>query len=253
MNPSNEPYNELLSISPLLAGMEKLNPFSVPEGYFESFPAISLIRSSSPILANDRGFAVPEGYFENLSGLILEKIKKGERSRELNTISPWLSDLQSENVFSVPTGYFENFAAVILSKVSTPKAIIKTMGKRSVWQYAAAAVVSGIIMASSLWIGTKSADSSTAQGNDYAAVEVTGNKILSEAKQYSSVSDITREISTLPKDDILQYLDKTSTDADLEILASSLNTKELPEPEDYLLDEQALNNYLEKNEASRSN
>src|SRR5215203_3617053 len=75
---------ELQEMSPILAGLPKKMPFSVPDGYFtettkglsdwikeESLP--EFLRSSKQM-----PFSLPYGYFESLPGIILNKVSTGE-------------------------------------------------------------------------------------------------------------------------------------------------------------------------------
>src|SRR5664279_3741443 len=103
METKNDILNELRSLSPLIAGMNKINVFSVPEGYFDSI--------SETVLAclpeENRIFNlpqikqtpdVPEGYFDQLAGSILDKIKATQTARdEIRNLSPLLHGIQSRN------------------------------------------------------------------------------------------------------------------------------------------------------------
>src|SRR5664279_3014606 len=160
MKNSQEILNELMAISPLLAGLEKVNVFSVPEGYFNELEFritnYTILNNTSPAEnINKRNLQeVPAGYFDTLSDSILAKVKAiypESAEEELRNLSPMLYALKGENVFSVQDGYFESFAANVVKKVKPQRAKIITMKKRnSWWKYAAAAVVTGAIAVSSL-------------------------------------------------------------------------------------------------------
>ncbi|MEP6948824.1 MAG: hypothetical protein ABI863_06105 [Ginsengibacter sp.] len=118
MNPSPEILNELKAISPLLADLEKINVFGVPEGYFNELHLriadYALLNNTSAVdNINKRNLQqVPQGYFDTLSDSILAKIKAAypeSAEEELRSFSPMLYALKGENVFSVPNGYFESF------------------------------------------------------------------------------------------------------------------------------------------------
>ena len=114
MKMSAEILNELKTISPLLAGIEKKNVFSVPE----------------------TTYSVPSGYFDSLSENILNKIKytQSSASDELHSISPMLLAIQHENVFISPPGYFEELPAEVIMKINPHEAALIRMKKRSsVW------------------------------------------------------------------------------------------------------------------------
>ena len=75
--------DELKGLSPLLAGIPRINPYSVPEGYFSNIgnditSAVS-VDEMPPVLkyiGKDLPYDVPEGYFDNLPGDILRKLEK---------------------------------------------------------------------------------------------------------------------------------------------------------------------------------
>ena len=155
--------NELKEISPLLAGIEKANIFSVPDNYFNSLPAIVLKNISNKTLPSslneEKMSQVPEGYFENLSSKILQRIKERESETvldELKFLSPVLFSLQNKNVFTVPSEYFKNSEAEIVKKTKPAAKVITIKKRNSAWRIAAAAVVTGFIAITSLQISQKS-------------------------------------------------------------------------------------------------
>lgn len=128
MKNSPEILNELMAISPLLAGLEKVNVFSVPEGYFNELHAritnFAILNNSSPAEnINKRNLQeVPAGYFDSLSDSILAKVKAAypeSAGEEISKLSPLLYSLKRENIFAVPEGYLDNLSDLILAKVRT--------------------------------------------------------------------------------------------------------------------------------------
>jgi hypothetical protein len=105
---------ELQSISPTLAGIDPVNPYQIPKGYFEGFATymLELVKESKPsaVLANAtrNPYKVPAGYFENLPEQILSLIKNDEASQLLK--------VKTINPYQVPQGYFEGLADIILSR-----------------------------------------------------------------------------------------------------------------------------------------
>ena len=72
----NKIDKELAEIAPLLASLEKSNPFSVPEGYFSSLEnKVMDALDKKPVLTG----SMPSGYFDNLSDRVLEKIQTEEK------------------------------------------------------------------------------------------------------------------------------------------------------------------------------
>lgn len=242
---SNDILNELKQISPSLAGIEKVNVFTVAEDYFTLLPnnIIKTVLNNELFgaLDNEKKMQVPEDYFENLSSQILRKIKGMEIenvSEELKTLSPLLYSIQNENVFSVPPRYFTNLPEEVISKVEPGAKIISITKRNSAWRMVAAAVVTGFIAVSSLWISQRSAQSSRV--NDVAGIP-TYSEVTS---QYKSEKDINAGISKLSDDEIIKYLETTSNASDNDAITTNIEEKELPAPQDYLQDEKTLDNYL---------
>lgn len=116
--------NELQSLSPLLAGLQKTTVFFVPEGYFETLSSTVLICVKEEVgtLNNIKAEDIPEGYFENLSSSILNKIKAQEKyaeTEELAQLSKSVQGIQPKKLFEVPDSYFENLSTSILDKIKT--------------------------------------------------------------------------------------------------------------------------------------
>lgn len=245
-------FNELKEISPLLANMERTNIFSVPENYFANFSGEILGKIngdfSFPMIASeDHAFKVPEEYFENLAGNILNKIKNleaGSDASESEQVSPLLYSLKNKNVFTVPDGYFENLVSIVSDKVSAKPAAKVVSMKSYFWNYAAAAIVTGIIAISSLWVSNKSLQQpSVEQTNVTAFVPAS---YLQEALKYKNEQQIEEGISRLSDEEIIKYLELTDNDADTKELAVNTDEKDLPSQQDYLLDEKTLDKYLDQ-------
>jgi len=70
MEESTNILNELTALSPTLAAINKVNPFTVPNGYFDTL--------SDDILAQtfreQHSPAIPAGYFNTLADNILNKL-----------------------------------------------------------------------------------------------------------------------------------------------------------------------------------
>ena len=129
--------NELKELSPVIAGMEKVNVFTVPVGYFENLSEDILIGIASEKSISNNSFSdfpagdIPHGYFDTLADTILGKIKAQNASDELRTLSPMLYSIQNENVFEVPQGYFNTLADEIITRVKPQQTKVVTMHRRS--------------------------------------------------------------------------------------------------------------------------
>jgi hypothetical protein len=118
-NESAHPKDELELLSPLLAGLNKKNPFTPPAGYFE-----------------------------DLSGNVLSGVQAIEFVNEaLENLSPMMMSLKDKNVYSVPPDYFESFPAEMIAKLNQQPARVVSIGfGKKMFRYAAAAVLAGAIL-----------------------------------------------------------------------------------------------------------
>jgi hypothetical protein len=274
MKNSIDILNELKELSPTLAAMEKVNVFTVPASYFEYIGADVLMRiekengfgtnttadvpadyfdtlaasiltkiktqeneetalSSELISIQQKNtFEVPQGYFDTLADTVLAKIKTTETedaATEIRALSPMLYSIQNQHVFEVPQGYFKNLSSEILDKVVVQAKVV-TMQKRSssFIKYAVAAAFTGV-MALGIFKFT-SVDKQVALPNYVTA----GLK----------VQDVDQELAKISDDDIVKYLEANGTDVKTAMVANSADENELPTQEDYLMDEKALDKYL---------
>ena len=125
MKNSVEILNELMTISPFLAGLEKANVYTVPTGYFdrleERIANFAISNSINESVFNKTNTQqVPEGYFDSLSTNILAKIKSlypETADEELQGISPVLFSIPKENISKVPDGYFDSLSTNILNRI----------------------------------------------------------------------------------------------------------------------------------------
>lgn len=155
MNNRHQIVTELKEISPFLADILPVNPYTVPAGYFTALPAM-LVEKISLESALEGGsinrYQIPQGYFEALAGNILSKIQiskipEKEVSQELAEIAPFLNTISKQPVYTVPANYFNqtDFIAATRNEKSESKLITLKFARK--WmQYAAAAVMAGILV-----------------------------------------------------------------------------------------------------------
>ena len=246
-----------------LDNLKGVHVFSVPEGYFENLAGsiLNKVQDEEAVTEPEGGyvlsatlqsvkginvFDVPEGYFDSLSDSILGKITAQEAENaevELRKMSPLLYSIKGENIFTVPAGYFDSLAGTVLDKVAPQPRKVVTMKRRSSWlQYAAAAIVIGIISITSflLFNGSHKADSSeVALLPDYVKASM----------KYKTSEDLNAAIAKLSDAEITQYLEKNGNVMDNELLINNTDVTELPSTSDYLSNENALNEYLQKIDA----
>jgi len=242
-NKSTKISEELNEIAPFLAKMERVNVFQVPTDYFSYLKEKILTQIFIEQDEKNNLQKVPEGYFDSLSDQILSKIKmqKNESaSEEIKSLSPALHYLKEEQTFTVPENYFDNLSERILDRINNRRTKVVSISSVQKWQkYAAAAVVAGVIAISALLtINHKSSN------NEVASKNVPG--YVKEASQYQTAEELNEGISSLSDDDIVNYLQSTGNILDEETITKNLDAKDLPTPDEYLIDENALNNFLKK-------
>lgn len=106
--------NEWKAEAPYLASLQKENPFSVPEQYFNALPEmihnavyVNELRETIPV----SGFIVPEQYFDILQGCILAENEEDS-----------LQYLPESEGFHIPDLYFQKLQAGILAKTTGTEA-----------------------------------------------------------------------------------------------------------------------------------
>lgn len=113
--------NEWKAEAPYLANLPKVNPFSVPEHYFNTLP--DLIHNS--VFAEElkkkipvSGFIVPDQYFNNSADQFFNVIKdriSAETAEDIHVEFP------KETGFTTPDLYFQNLQTRILAKTAGEK------------------------------------------------------------------------------------------------------------------------------------
>lgn len=164
--------------APVLASTSRLNPFTVPAGYFETLSeqvkAKAMIESERFQVQDE--FSLPEHYFNELSQRINSRI----------AVESVLSEVKAQG-FTVPDAYFDSLNSRIQSQLTK---------KKSRWfNYAAAACIS-MIIGSVIYLNSNS-------------------------------SVISRELSGVPDQEIINYLQMHSTVADNQFIIEHLSTEEL--------------------------
>lgn len=279
--PNHNILNELKDLSPALAAIPRLNVFKVPEGYFETLPALLLLQASgsgknepiqsvpegyfdnlasgimarireeapaeahSPVLAgigNENIFSVPQGYFEGLAENIMSRIhmeSANEVLAETYAISATVAGIGNKNVFTVPREYFNDLAGSVSSKLEKqPAKVVSMNSSRKFFRYAAAAAITGLIAMTTVFIINKN-NAGGQTGVQVAAVK--------EAKQIIQNNSFDKEMASLSDADIVNFLESKGQDVDAALVASlTEDSKALPDADAYLLDENALDEVLQK-------
>jgi len=172
-------------------------PYVAPQGYFENLPAAILQRvkaqeaadpkeeleTLSPLLSSigkQMPFSTPAGYFEELSSQAVAGAQAIEAVNEtLENLSPVMQSLKHENCYEVPAGYFEQLPEQLLQKVKRqqPAPVVRMNPVRRVRQYAAAAVVAGLILIGG-WVFFNNGNSTVSDPQGLAEIEQISDEVL---------------------------------------------------------------------------
>jgi hypothetical protein len=109
---------ELSVLSPLLSGLSKQTPYTVPADYFSG-----------------------------LEQRLLLAVKGTDQTaqEELESISPLLGSLKKETPYSIPAGYFETLNTGMSQPAQQEPAKVISLTSRKWFRYAAAAMITGIV------------------------------------------------------------------------------------------------------------
>ena len=241
MKPSEEILTELKGLSTAVAAIPRVNVFTVDTEYFNSiYPELKARISADAFYTSRATYSIPEGYFEELVRNVLQKIHAEENSvrEEIMGLSPFIAGISNRNVFTVPNGYFEGLNGAV--KISTPAKIIKMNQARAMFKYAAAAVITGLLGISVINI----VDNNRGLKDPIEQTAETGIKTNDILK----TGNFDKELNSLSDNEIVKYLKESGDDINAALVATSVNEgATLPEPTDYLTDENTLDNYLNEN------
>ncbi len=254
--------NEIQTLSPLIAGLDKVNVFTVPQGYFNSIAATVLAcineaeNNLSSSIGKENSYQVPDTYFDTLASSIIDKIKLQESiSDELKILSPALAAINKENVYEVPQGYFKNLPQNIINSLQPAAAKVVYLQRRhSFMKYAAAAMITGAIALGVYQYADRPADNTVIASTETAKADpiVKLDPSIEKGKGMDE-KQFNESLSNLSEEDITQYLEKNGDDADVAALSLNVEGASLPSQDDYLLNEKTLQNYLKDIETNKQN
>lgn len=236
MNPGNIISDELKKLAPVLVPALGIQVYEVPEHYFEEF-ALSFYPNK--ILNLNPAMEVPEGYFEGFAASVIDKIKAAKQvdavPEEIEQHSPLMYTAGKKMPYSVPEGYFDSFSKKIEERLQPAKVIRMAPGRKSVLRYAVAAVVTGLL-GLGIFNGLNNKEDMSGKSDR--------NLILAEARNILSTNSFEQTLESIPAEDIVNYLENNGQDVNAAIVAVAASQENLPEPEEYLFDEQALEKFL---------
>jgi hypothetical protein len=239
---------------PVVLAQAKTNPYTVPQGYFEGLANTLLNRIKadtattvqeelemlSPLLnkiGKKTPFSTPAGYFDELSENAVSGAKAIEFvNGELENLSPLMSSLKGKQVYTVPAGYFHNLATEVLGKVQVPqpaKVVTMNFGRRAM-QYAAAAVVAGVIAIGG-WMYLNKGNNPTTPGTSAVAatdidkvsdaelqsylegetVALAGALAVNTSSTELNADDLKDMLADVPDEDLQKYIDQFSNAKDI--------------------------------------
>jgi len=256
---SNEILNELASISPTLATIDRINVFRAPEGYFSDLSGRILISAFLNQHSKEQISDVPEGYFDGLSNKIILRIKDTDAAVSTEDItkdiSPLLHSLKDKQVFNIPEGYFHTLDEQILNKIQPKSAKVVSLYSGKKWlSYVAAAMIA--ILAG---IGVLQLFNSKDSHDKIATTQLAKNYSenmpahIQSAIQYKTPEQLNEGLASLSDDEIVTYLERHGNILDDYLLTKDIDTTELPDPTAYLIDENTLSNFLNQIDARASN
>ncbi|RXK59370.1 hypothetical protein ESA94_14650 [Lacibacter luteus] len=247
MTRSTDIVKELEALSPVVAQINAVVPYQVPEVYFETLSTVIMARIAAggneensllQVAGKEMPQTTPAGYFDSLANTILLKVKAAGNSMaiadELQELSPVLAGISKTNVYQVPAGYFDTVATTITAQLKPEAKVVAVSGMQKWMRYAAAAAVLTMI--------AFGINYSLRKGTD---AEVIAAKIKTEAqfnKQLASVSDQA----------IIDYLQLTADTKDAESIKQLIDGTQLPEEADYI-DEEFLEAFMKELEAKQTN
>lgn len=188
---------ELNGLSPLLAGLPRTTPYTVPENYFS-----------------------------NLSQTIPALITEDEAPVMLQGMSKTLP-------YSVPDGYFENLPAQILSKLPKPETKIISMGSRRWMRYASAAMVAGLMAIAGIfyfnsgskpsidaakqptaWVASKLKDVSNKDLEEFIKTTDVTTASTQTAQSGVSTQDVRKLLNDVPDEDLNAFLSEVPVETE---------------------------------------
>lgn len=234
MTQNNNILQELSGLESTLANVAPQNVYKVPDGYFEGLANQVLNRIKameagnaseelaclSPMLngiSRQMLYTVPTGYFEGLEDKLMQSVRESgdyqTAKEELEIISPLLSGLSKQMPYSIPVGYFENLHEEVSAKTNIKsEAKVVSITSRKWFRYAAAAVITGVIVLAGLMYFNKQNDpvKSFAKFENKLNTEIkkTSDKELTEFVQQFTDAGLSSEekVQINPKEEVKDLL-----------------------------------------------
>lgn len=190
---------ELIEIAPMLVNISPELPFQAPKDYFEALEPLVLVQEPAFLTDSPLPFQAPTGYFEQLPQQLMSRIKTQEAGAVMEE----------------------------LPKLELKPASVVQMGKARKWvMYAAAAMLTGILVTGAFLFSDKPVD---------------------QMKEQYRLEDLGEALDKVPDAALEQYLEENQTIAVDEVLSTP--SQKLPELNDHIqhISNENLHDYLEEN------
>lgn len=192
MNQREDIIAELKQIDPSMAQWPFHMPYSLPAGYFDTITGKLLEQLSLELVVEKKqAYTIPAGYFELLPGRILAAIRRQDVTEELEELAPVLNLVSKQMPYSKTASPEFNMEGVMEQTVMREIPVIQMLERKTrKWMsYAAAAVLTGVILATAFLYNGNTTDETN--NINYAQV------------------DVSQEISKLSEDELNTYLAAT--------------------------------------------
>lgn len=202
-------HQELAILSPLLSGLEQVNPYTMPDGYFDRIE-------------------------KTIPGILAEDDSAEE---ELSHLSPLLGGLKKQMPYSVPAGYFDQLESTAVQTAATTGAKVITMQPRNhSWlRYAAAAVITALVALGSFYYFNGRTDTDPS-GTSYGWVKEQMNDVSTDALDefVTTAEKETALASTIETSEIRELM-KNISDKELQDFVNDTEAIAADTDEDILL------------------
>ena len=223
---------ELKELNSSLVNLSQQNVYSVPVGYFDrlAVQVMKRIKALEAIDAKEELGLLSPLLADNILHTVRESNDYQTAEEELESISPLLSGLKKDNPYTVPAGYFENTTEkIVLEENKTATKVISLSGRK--WfRYAAAAVVTGLIVLSGfLFLNKNNGDAEP------------GSKVMAKITNDVKNMDIDQQ------DDLIDFIDAGLNGKESAQLKSDNKSTEIKDMLVGISDEE-LNDFQEQSE-----
>jgi hypothetical protein len=213
MENNNNIQNELETISALVASIPKVEVYEVPEGYFDML----CVETLKSVTNNPNCYTVPEDYFQQLPSNIATELYQTEDSAAFSKVNP----------FETPENYFNQLAASTLAEVKKNQS--KSTIQKRIIQLCVAAIFIAFVGFGIQFISSKNTQQPTTEANGLVI------NFNNDEATFDQINET----------DYVEFLTENGHDVNAALVATLTDEQSLPAEEDYILDNNKLETYLE--------